>query len=117
LPHLHQKDQLQTAQNPHHVQCITLLAKLGHIQKIYNGGWLFKALLAPKPHQEHVSNIDDFLEHFCTNYIHLNQITRPVAYPIPQCNSTVYLTFSNGCWMWMWDAPQGYHQIGNKPAS
>jgi hypothetical protein len=98
-------------------KCIALLAKLGHICQVHNGGWLFKALLAPKPHQEHVSNINDFVWHFCVNYIPLNQITHPVAYLIPWCDSTVYLTFSDGRWMWMWDAPQGYHQIGVKPAS
>ena len=91
---------------------IAALEKLGHIRQIHAGGWLFKALLAPKPHQEHVRHISDFVWRFCVNYIPLNQITRPVAYPIPRCDSAVHLTFSNGRWMWMWDAPQGYHQIG-----
>jgi hypothetical protein len=98
-------------------KCIALLEKLGHICQVHNGGWLFKALLAPKPHQEHVSNIDDVVWCFCVNYIPLNQITRPVAYPIPWCDSAVYLTFSNGRWMWMWNALQGYHQIDVEPAS
>jgi hypothetical protein len=73
---------------------------------------MFKALLAPKLHQEHIRNIEDFIWQFCVNNIPLNQATRPVAYPILCCNSAVHLTFSDGCWMWMWDAPQGYHQIG-----
>jgi hypothetical protein len=30
--------------------CISSLAKLGHIHQIHGGEWLFKALLAPKPH-------------------------------------------------------------------
>ena len=51
------------------------------------------------------------------NYIPLNQVTRPIAYPIPPCDSAVNLTFGEGRWMWLWDAPQGYHQIGVKPAS
>jgi hypothetical protein len=93
-------------------KCIASLEKLGHIRQIHGSGWMFKALLAPKPHQEHVKNIDDFVWRFCINYIPLNQITRPVAYPIPRCDSAVHLTFSDGRWMWMWDAPQGYHQIG-----
>ncbi len=42
---------------------------------------------------------------------------RLVAYPIPQCDSAVYLTFSDGCWMWLWDTLQGYHQIDVEPAS
>ena len=93
-------------------KCITLLEKLGHIRQIHGGEWMFNALLAPKPHQEHVKNIDDFVWRFCINYIPLNQVTRPVAYPIPRCESAIHLTFSDGRWMWMWDAPQGYHQIG-----
>jgi hypothetical protein len=72
-------------------RCISSLAKLGHIHQIHNGGWLFKALLAPKPHQEHVSNIDEFVWCFCINCIPLNWIMRPVAYPIPRCDSAVYL--------------------------
>jgi hypothetical protein len=40
---------------------IAALAKVGHICQIHNSQWLFKALLAPKPHQEHVSNIKDFV--------------------------------------------------------
>ncbi len=34
-------------------QCIAALAKVGHIRQITDGSWLFKALLAPKLHQEH----------------------------------------------------------------
>jgi hypothetical protein len=40
---------------------IAALEKVGHIQQIHNGRWLFKALLAPKPHQEHVRDIDKFV--------------------------------------------------------
>ncbi len=64
-------------------KCIASLAKLGHIHQIHNGEWLFKALLAPKPHQEGVTNIADFIWRFCVNYIPLNQITHIVAHPIP----------------------------------
>jgi hypothetical protein len=34
-------------------KCIAALEKVGHIRQIHDGRWLFKALLAPKPHQEH----------------------------------------------------------------
>jgi hypothetical protein len=80
-------------------ECIALLKKLGHIRQIHVGEWLFKALLVPKLHQEHVHHIDDFVWCFYVNYIPLNQVTHPVAYPypIPRCNSAIYLTFSNGC--------------------
>jgi hypothetical protein len=33
---------------------IAALEKVGQIHQITNGCWPFKALLAPKPHQEHV---------------------------------------------------------------
>jgi hypothetical protein len=92
-------------------KCIASLAKLSHIRQIHGGKWMFKVLLAPKPHQEHVRNIEDFFWRFCVNYIPLNQATQPVAYPILRCDSAVHLTFSDGSWMWLWDAPQGYHQI------
>ncbi len=42
-------------------KCIAVLAKVSHIRQITDGGWLFKALLAAKPHQEHVLCIDDVM--------------------------------------------------------
>ncbi len=42
-------------------RCILALAKVGHIRQILDRRWLFKALLAAKPHQEHVRNIEDFV--------------------------------------------------------
>jgi hypothetical protein len=98
-------------------KCIAALAKLGHIRQMHDGEWMFKALLAPKPHQEHVSDIADFMWRFCINYIPLNQVTRPIVYSIPRCDSAVNLTFGSGQWIWLWDAPSGYHQIGVSPCS
>jgi hypothetical protein len=46
-------------------RCISALAKVGHIRQITDGRWLFKALLAAKPHQEHIRNIEDFVWRFC----------------------------------------------------
>jgi hypothetical protein len=74
-------------------KCIASLTKLGHICQVYGGEWLFKALLTPKPHQEQIFNIADFVWQFYINYIPLNQITWPVSYPIPRCDSAVHLTF------------------------
>ncbi len=75
--------------------CIMALAKVGHIVQITDGPWLFKALLAAKPHQESVYNIDDFVWHFCVNYIPLNSVTLLIAYPIPRCDSAVFNEFVN----------------------
>ena len=90
---------------------IAALEKLGHICQIYDGPWLFKALLAPKPHQEHISDINKFVWRFCVNYIPLNQVTRIAAYPIPRCDSAVHLAFGTSSCFWLFDAPQGYHQL------
>jgi hypothetical protein len=91
--------------------CILALAKVGHIRQIMDGSWLFRALLAPKPHQEHVRNIEDFVWCFCVNYIPLNGFTHVIAYPIPCCDSVLFNKFGQGGWMWMFDAPMGYHQL------
>jgi hypothetical protein len=98
-------------------RCIAALEKVGHIRQVHNGEWLFKALLASKPHQEHLSNIADFVWRFCVNYIPLNQVTHPIVYSIPRCDSTVNLSFGDGEWVWLWDAPSGYHQISVSPCS
>ena len=98
-------------------QCISALAKVGHIRQIMDGRWLFKALLAAKPHQEHVRNIEDFVWRFCVNYIPLNGVTRIIAYPIPRCDSAVFNKFGRGEWWWMFDAPMGYHQLAVDKAS
>jgi hypothetical protein len=72
---------------------IAALKKVGQISQIHDGQWLFKALLAPKPHQEHISNIADFVWRFCVNYIPLNQVTWQIAYPIPRCDNAVETAF------------------------
>jgi hypothetical protein len=90
---------------------ITALAKVGQICQITNGCWLFKALLAPKPHQVHVRHIDKFVWHFCVNYIPLNSVTRIIAYPIPCCDSAINEEFGMGILYWLFDAPMGYHQL------
>ena len=95
---------------------IAALEKVGQIRQIHDGAWLFKALVAPKPHQEHVSNIANFVWRFCVNYIPLNQVTKQVAYPIPRCNNAVDIAFC-GLWMWMYDMIMGYHQITVSPES
>ncbi len=91
-------------------KCIAALEKVDHI-KITDGGWLFKALLAAKPNQDHVCCIDDFGWRFCVNCIPLNSVTRLIAYPIPRCDSVVHNEFGQGKWRWLFDAPMGYHQL------
>ena len=92
-------------------KAIASLAKVGQIRQVHGGSWMFKALLAPKPHQENVCNIDDFVWRFCVNYIPLNQITQVAAYPIPRCDMAVHIAFGKSRLFWLFDAPHGFHQL------
>ena len=98
-------------------KCIAALAKVGHIVQTTEGEWMFKALLAAKPHQEHIRCIDEFVWRFCVNFIPLNSVTKLIAYPIPRCDSAVFNEFGQGRWRWMFDAPMGYHQLAVALAS
>jgi hypothetical protein len=92
-------------------KAVAALKKVGHIFQIHDGRWLSKAVLAPKPHQEHVRHINKFVWRFWVNYVPLNSITRIIAYPIPRCDSAVSEEFGTGKWVWLYDAPSGYHQL------
>jgi hypothetical protein len=96
---------------------ISALEKVGHMQQIHDRCWLFKALLAPKPHQEHVHDIDKFVWQFYVNYIPLNSVTRIIAYRIPQCDLAINEEFGLGIIVWLWDFPMGYHQLAVALAS
>jgi hypothetical protein len=98
-------------------KAIATLKKVGQIHQITDGRWLFKAMLAPKPHQEHVRNIDNFVWRFCINYIPLNSVIQIIAYPIPRCDSAINEEFGMGVLYWLFDAPMGYHQLAVAPAS
>ena len=87
------------------------LLDLGHIRQIIDGQWLSKPLLAPKPHQENVTSIDNFVWRFCVNYAPLNTVTRVVAMPIPRCDEAVGNTFGNAKFRWLMDAISGYNQL------
>jgi hypothetical protein len=96
---------------------IAALEKAGHIQQIHDGCWLFKALLAPKPHQAHARHIDKFIWRFWLNYILLNSVTWIIAYPIPHCDFAINEEVGLGIFFWLWDAPMGYHQLAVALAS
>jgi hypothetical protein len=66
-----------------------------------------QALLAAKPHQEHISNIEDFVWRFCVNYIPLNQVTLQIAYPVSHCDRAVNLVFGIAFFFWLFDASTG----------
>jgi hypothetical protein len=74
-------------------------------------------MLAPKPHQESVTDINDYVWRFCVNYIMLNMITRPAEYPIPRCDDAVMYGFGDAMFFILLDAYSGYHQVSLEAAS
>ena len=83
LPHygLHEAQIMQ--------KTIDELIRLKHIKPDTTSPWGFRITLAPKPHQEKITDINDFVWRFCINYIQLNKITRSAEYPIPRCDDAV----------------------------
>ncbi|KAL3803007.1 hypothetical protein HJC23_008983 [Cyclotella cryptica] len=67
--------------------------------------------LAPKPHQENVFDIDDYIWRLCVNYIGLNRVTKIITYPIPRCDFAVVILFGHSMSRWLLDAPLRFHQI------
>ena len=80
------------------------------------GAWGSMIVLAPKPHQEHVTDIDDFIWRMCVSYRGLNSVTKPFAWPIPRCDDAIgSLNFGSGTiYIITVDARQGYHQVAVK---
>ena len=76
-------------------------------------GWLSMIVLAPKPHQEHIQNIEEFIWRLCVNYRGLNAVTLPYSVPIPRCDQAID-NFAPGAGHLFWisvDAKSGFHQI------
>jgi hypothetical protein len=96
---------------------IDQLLDMGFIIKDTTSPWGFKITLAPKPHQENVTEIENFVWRFCTSYILLNMITRPAEYPIPRCDDAVMFGFGLATHYILLDAFSGYHQIRLSEAS
>jgi hypothetical protein len=55
--------------------------------------WGARITLAPKPHQDKLTEMEKYVWRFCINYIRLNMITRPAKYPIPRCDNAVMYGF------------------------
>ena len=70
-------------------------------------------LLAPKPHQEGINNIKDFVWRLCVSYRGLNSVTKPFIFPIPRCAESIEdFGDSNGPMFFITlDTQQAYHQI------
>jgi hypothetical protein len=81
--------------------------------------WLSKPILALKSHQEDITadKIDDFIWCFCISFIALNQVTKLISYPIPQCDDTVMIGIQKAKFCISMDAFSGYHQIAMEHSS
>ena len=55
------------------------------------GPWGSMVVLAAKPHQENVNDIEKFVWRLCVSYRALNRITKPFQFPIPRCDNSLYL--------------------------
>ena len=77
------------------------------------GPWGSSIVLAAKPHQENVKEIDNFVWRMCVSYRKLNSITKPFEFPIPRCDDAIAIidTGSQFIWIISLDARQGYHQV------
>jgi hypothetical protein len=62
-------------------------------------------------------DINDFVWRFCVNYVPLKSVTCTISYPILRCDSAVFIEFGNCTWLWLFDAPSGYHQLAIALAS
>ena len=84
----------------------------GWIRKCY-GPWGSLIILAPKPHQEDITNIDDFIWRMCVSYRRLNSVTLPFEYPIPGCEDAIndFGDSAGKLYFISLDARSGYHQI------
>ena len=73
------------------------------VQALLNNVWMEKCgvprgsitVLASKPHQEHILNIDDFIWRMCVYYRKLNSITNTFEFPILPCDDDIS-TFGAG---------------------
>jgi hypothetical protein len=91
---------------------VNVLLSNGWIRECY-GPWGSSIVLAAKPHQEHILDIQDFVWRMCVSYRRLNQVTLPFEYPIPRCDDAIdNFGDSNGrLYFIALDNKTGYHQI------
>ena len=74
-----------------------------HIQQLLHNEWIEKCkgpwgsmiLLAAKPHQENMDDINNFVWRMCVSYRSLNAIALPFQFPIPRCDDGIS-TFGTG---------------------
>ena len=74
-------------------------------------------VLALKPHQGHIKNINNFIWRICVSYKRLNSNIKLFEFPIPRCDDAIAIidTGSQFIWVISLDARQGYHQVTVSP--
>lgn len=104
------------AYGPHEAKIImpqiTDLLKNEWIRLCY-GAWGSMIVLAPKPHQEDIDDIDEFIWRMCISYRKLNGVTKPFQFPIPRCDDSVNILEQGVGELFTiaMDANSGYHQV------
>ena len=70
-------------------------------------------VLAAKPHQEDINEIDKFIWQMCVSYRALNRITKPFTFPIAKCDDSIHVLGEGSIVIYIitLDACQGYHQV------
>ena len=79
----------------------------------YESAWGSLLVLAPRPHQEGCTNINDIILRLCVSYRSLNGVTNIFEYPISRCSDNIedFGDFSGRISFIDLDARSGYHQI------
>ena len=94
------------------MQHLEVLKANGWIHKCF-GPWGSAIVLAAKPHQEHITDIADFIWRLCVSYRRLNQVTLPFEYPIPRCDDAIddFGDSTGRLFLMSLDNMTGYHQV------
>ena len=74
-------------------------------------------VLAQKPHQEHIQDINDFIWRMCVSYRQLTTVARPFQFPILQCDDAITILGYGAVLIWIisLNVRQGYHQVVTSP--
>ena len=91
---------------------LEVLKANGWIRQCF-GPWGSSIVLAAKPHQEHIMDINEFIWRMCVSYRRLNQVTLPFEYPTPRCDDAInnFGDSAGRLYFISLDNKTGYHQI------
>ena len=78
-----------------------------------DGAWGSHIVLAAKPHQEDVDDIQNFVWRMCVSYRGLNKVTKIYEFTIPRCDMavTIFENESSKMYIITVDTKKGYHQV------